>query len=283
MEILSQKRCLIGEGPIWNEFDNHLYHVNGCGQNEICVIDIQSKEIAIRELDFSVAAIGFSKEGKILISCMDGAFYLNANGIREPLYDCSKYEILFGNDAKVGPDGRFYIGTQSHKRMGIGDRIDGKLYSIDKQGDVRVLLDGLILSNGFEWSMDEKYFYHADTGTHIIKEYSFDKCNGTIKYTGRQVEVAGVDGLTIDENNFLYVACWGKGHIAIIDTAEMLIKEHIIVPANIPASCAFVGENMDKLAVVTATLGTDIEKDSNAGYTFICKMETRGRSPFLFG
>lgn len=283
MKILSDKRCVIGEGPIWNEFDNKLYNVSGCGDNEICCIDLETKENTVRKLPFGVAAMGFSNKGEMLISCLDGAFILNDDDTRTPLYDREKYEIKYGNDAKVGPDGRFYIGTQSSKRKGTGNEIDGKLYSIDKNGEVKVLLDGLILSNGFDWSMDEKWFYHTDSDTGIIKEYYFDKENGEISFTGRQVKVLGVDGFTIDQNDFLYVACWGQGHIAVVDTADMQIKEYIEVPAKIPASCGFAGENMDKLVVVTATLGADLEKDKNAGYTFIYDTGTKGRKPYLFG
>ena len=282
MEILSRKRCIIGESPVWCEFDKRIYHVNGFG-DEIRCIDLETRETTVRKLDFGVAALGFSKNGEMLISCDDGAFILNGDGTRKPLYDREKFEIKHGNDAKVGPDGRFYIGTQSSKRKGVGDAIDGRLYSIDKNGEVRVLLDGLILSNGFDWSMDEKRFYHTDSDTRLIKEYSFDKENGTISFTGRQVEIPGVDGITAGQNGFLYVACWGRGHIAVVDTSDMQIKEYITVPAKIPASCGFAGENMDKLVIVTATYGIDPETDTNAGYTLACDVNTRGRKPYLFG
>ena len=283
MDTISKHRCIIGEGPIWNEFNNKLYHVNGFGANEICSIDLKTKEFIVRKLDFGVSAMAFTKKGEMIISCKDGAFILNDDDTCTPLYDRSKYEIKYGNDAKVGPDGSFYIGTQSAKRKGVGDEIDGKLYSIDKNGIVKVLLDGLILSNGFDWSMDEKRLYHTDSDTGIIKEYDFDKEKGTIRFTGRQVNVRGVDGFTIDKNDFLYVACWGQGHIAIIDTADMQVKEYIEVPAKIPASCGFAGENMESLVVVTASLGIDVEKDVSAGFTFMKKMNVSGRKPYLFG
>lgn len=283
MDTISKHRCIIGEGPIWNEFNNKLYHVNGFGANEICSIDLKTKEFIVRKLDFGVSAMAFTKKGEMIISCKDGAFILNDDDTCTPLYDRSKYEIKYGNDAKVGPDGRFYIGTQSAKRKGVGDEIDGKLYSIDKNGIVKVLFDGLILSNGFDWSMDEKRLYHTDSDTGIIKEYDFDKEKGTISFTGRQVNVRGVDGFTIDKNDFLYVACWGQGHIAIIDTADMQVKEYIEVPAKIPASCGFAGENMGNLVVVTATLGIDVEKDVSAGFTFMKKMNVSGTKPYLFG
>lgn len=283
MEIISKHRCIIGEGPIWNEFDKKLYHVNGFGANEICCINLETKEAVVRKLDFGVSAMAFTKKGEMIISCPGGAFILNDDNTCMPLYDRSKYEIKYGNDAKVGPDGRFYIGTQSAKRKGVGDDIDGKLYSIDKNGIVKVLLAGLSLSNGFDWSMDEKYFYHTDSDTNIIKEYGFDKKNGEINFTGRKVIVEGVDGFTVDINNDIYAACWGKGHIVVIDTNSFTIKKYIDVPAHIPASCTFAGENMDKLIVVTASLYADLENDKYAGYTFVSENISKGRKPFLFG
>ena len=152
-----------------------------------------------------------------------------------------------------------------------------------KNGEVKILLDGLILSNGFEWSIDEKRFYHTDSDTKIIKEYSFNKESGEISFTGRSVVVPGVDGFTVDQNDLLYVACWGKGHIAVINTVDMQIIKYIEVPAKIPASCGFAGKDMEHFVVVSATFGTDLEKDKNAGYTFICDVKAKGRKPYLFG
>ena len=279
MRILSNKRCLVGEGPIWNPFDKKLYHVNGFGQNEICIIDIYTKECKVRKLDFDVVAMGFSKSGEMLISCRDGAFILNGDGTRKPLYNRDVFEITYGNDAKVGPDGRFYIGTQSRKRMDVGTEVDGKLYSIDKNGNVKVLLDRLLLSNGFEWSIDEKKFYHTDSDTGILKEYDFDKQSGEIHFTGRSVEVSCLDGMTVDQNNTLYVACWGRGHIAVVDTVDMKIRDYIEVPAKIPASCGFAGKDMEQLVIVTASLWTDLEIDVNAGFTYSCDLGVKGRKP----
>ena len=87
MKVLSNKRCLIGEGPIWNEFDNKVYHVNGYGDNEICCVDLETGKNTVRKLDFGVAAMGFSRKGEMLISCFDGAFILNDDNTRTPLYD----------------------------------------------------------------------------------------------------------------------------------------------------------------------------------------------------
>lgn len=282
MEILSKKRCIIGEGPIWNEFNKKLYQVNGFA-DEILEIDIHTKEVKTRKLPFGVAAMAFSKNGEMIVSCQDGAYILNPDDSRVPLYDTEIYEIKYGNDAKVGPDGRYYIGTQSSKFKGTGDTIDGKLYRIDKNGEVKVLLDGLILSNGFDWSMDGKRLYHTDNMTRIIREYDFDIEKGEVNFTGREIKVAGVDGFTIDKNDYLFVTRWGYGDIAVVDTADMKIIDYIKVPANAPASCYFAGDDMNYLVIVSASNGKDVNIDTHAGYTFISDVKTKGRKPYLFG
>jgi len=219
----------------------------------------------------------------VIVSSYDGVFILNNDNTATELYDTDKYKIQYANDMKVGPDGAIYVGTMSLKRKGISEEIDGKLYRIDKNGNVNILLDNLILSNGLEWSVNEKYFYHTDSDTNTIKEYNFDKLSGNISYTGRSIKIIGIDGFTIDENNNLFVACWGQGHIAIVDTKEMKIKDYIKIPAKIPASCSFCGENMDTLAIATANYNCDLSVDKNAGYPILLKTQTKGRKPYLFG
>ncbi len=273
MKCISDKKCIIGEGPIWNEKEQLLYFVNG-GGDEICIVDISTGAMTVRE-NINAAAIAFDTDNRIIISSKTGVYYLNDDNSQQLIYPLS-----FGNDMKVGPDGRIYVGTQSSIRVGVSDEINGKLYCIDTDGTARILLDGLSLSNGMEWSMDEKRFYHTDSDTGIIREYDYDKLSGSIKYTGRSVEVPGVDGFTIDCDDNLYVACWGYGHIAVVDTKSMTVSDHLNVPAKIPASCTFCGESMDMLAVVTASYGVDCNLDTNAGNTFVSKRIIGGRIPY---
>ena len=282
MKLICNHRCIIGEGPIWNEKEKRLYYTNGMGGNEICMLDIYTGELKTRPVDIGVAAFAFTKDNRLIVSRRDGVFILDKDNTTKELYDTTKIEISLANDMKVGPDGRIYVGTQSGKRAGISDETNGKLYSIDKNGNVRVLLNNLLLSNGLEWSIDEKRFYHTDSDTQIIKEYDFDKLNGEISFTGREIIVPGVDGFTIDNNDKLYVGCWGKGHVAVVDTLSMSVVEHIPVPAMIPTSCGFAGNNMKMLTVVTASFTADLTKDKNAGSTVMEKMNIGGRKSYLF-
>ena len=281
MKILSEKRCIIGEGPIWSDKEQKLYYTNGLG-NEICIYDFQTDETTIRPLPFNVAAFAFNTKNQLIVSHEKGVHILNNDNSLSPIYDTNKYRICNANDMKVGPDGAIYVGSQSSKRLGISNDIDGKLYRISPDGLVNVLIDNLLLSNGMEWSLDEKKFYHTDSDTRIIKEYNFDKITGKITFTGRQIRVGGVDGFTIDCDNNLYVSCWGQGHIAVIDTDIFQIKNYIPTPCKIPASCAFCGKNMNVLAITTASYKTDISTDKNAGFTILKEINTKGRLPYLY-
>ena len=280
MELISHKKCMIGEGPIWNDRKGLLYFTNGI-EKEFCQLDLQTGALTVCSIDPGATAIAFDEQDRMIVSQPDGVFLLEGD-TRLPLYDTAKYRISHANDMKVGPDGRIYVGTQSEKRKKLSDRIDGKLYSIDANGTVRVLLDGLLLSNGMEWSMDETRFYHTDSDTRIIKEYLFDRASGDITPTGRELYVPGVDGFTIDQNDDLYIACWGQGHVAVASTLDLQVREYIPVPAKKPASCAFAGTEMDQLIVVTANYGTAREGDENAGCTFGTRLAAKGRAPYRF-
>lgn len=282
MKILKQKRCIIGEGPIWSEKEGLLYFTNGYGK-ELCKYSPENDAFETISLKKDCAAFAFDKNGRLIVSRSDGVFILNDDKSTLRLYDTSKYSITYANDMKVGPDGRIYVGTQSQKRMGISSKTDGKLYSVDKFQNVKILLDGMSLSNGMAWSLNEKFFYHTDSDTGIIKEYEFDATVGEILSTGRSVNIPGVDGFTTDIDDKLYAACWGCGHIAVVDLHSMSICEHIKVPCSAPSSCCFIGKNMNILAVTSASYSVDIAEDKYAGFTFLTERAKGGKQPYLFG
>lgn len=280
MKIISDKRCIIGEGPIWNDKDKLLYFVNA-PEKKICILDLNSETLKIRRVEKACSAICFENKNRLIVAREDGVFYLNDNDTVEPLYDLNKYKITNANDMKVGPDKRIYVGTISGAKIGVSDKIDGKLYSIDKSGKVKKLLDNIAVSNGLEWSIDEKFFYHTDSNTATIKEYAFDKYKGDITYTGRKIVVqnGGVDGFTIDNRNRLVVTRWDDKDVCFVDTKTMQIAEKIAVPNSNSASCSFAGENLDLLVVVTASYDGYGAGNENSGFVFVEKRNIGGRKP----
>lgn len=282
MELLCQTRCTIGEGPLWHAGEGALYYTDGL-QKRLCRYEFATQQLTVLPTARGCAALAPTKDGRMLASCQEGVFWLDKTGQIDMIYDTGPYEIKGANDMKAGPDGRLYVGTQSSRRLGLSSALDGRLYVIDPHGRVRLLLDHMSLSNGMDWSMDEERFYHTDSDTGLISEYDFDGERGTIAFTGRQIAVPGVDGFCMGRDDCLYAACWGQGHIAVIETGAMRVVGYLPLPCRVPASCCFAGPRLDVLAVTTACYEADIGADAQAGFTVLLPGVAAGRAPYLFG
>ena len=281
MKILTEKRCVIGEGPIWNDTTQTLYFTNGF-RRELCAYHFPTETLTTRRLPFSVSALAFDTKNRMIVSHANGVHILNDDDTLSPLYDEQQYSIRYANDMKVGPDGAIYVGTISEKFRGVSDKMNGKLYRISPNGTVEMLLDGMGLPNGFDWSLDETKLYFSDTDTFLIKEFHFDKNTGKIQFSGRQVCVDGVDGLTVGQDNCLYISCSWKKYVAVVSCETLAVQSYFSPPDTFPMSCGFCGKDMEFLAITTASDTADVTKDPNAGFTFLTRMKTNGRKPYLF-
>src|SRR3954469_18325724 len=98
------------------------------------------------------------------------------------------------NEGGCDPDGRFYCGSMANdQREGAAS-----LYRLDPDGTVDVVLDGLTVSNGLEWSPDGTLAYHNDTATHSIAVYTSDREAGPADRRVLAQLEHRPDGLTVD-------------------------------------------------------------------------------------
>ena len=100
MKILTDKRCIIGEGPIWNEREQKLYFTNGFG-NEICTYDFTTEKVSVRALPFGIAAFAFDIYDRLIISHAGGVHILNEDDSLSPIYDNEKFEIKYSLETKL--------------------------------------------------------------------------------------------------------------------------------------------------------------------------------------
>jgi sugar lactone lactonase YvrE len=81
------------------------------------------------------------------------------------------------------------------------------LYRLDPDGTVHVILQGVTVSNGLEWSPDGSLAYYNDTATRRIDVFDYDPALGL---TGRRafadVAPERPDGLTVDAEGGVWVA-----------------------------------------------------------------------------
>jgi len=179
------------------------------------------------------------------------------------------------NDAKVDAKGRLWFGTMDNHEA----RPDGNLY-LYFEGRLELVDQGYLVTNGPAFSTDGSRLYHNDTGNK--KVYCFDvSLNGAL--TNKQVfidfnQYAGFpDGMTVDENDHIWIAHWSGGGISQFSPEGQQIQ-FIELPVKCPTSLTFAGEELDRLFVTSAAI-----KDSSvmAGSLFEVQINTKGFKPNL--
>jgi sugar lactone lactonase YvrE len=188
------------------------------------------------------------------------------------------------NDGACDPQGRFWAGTLADDfRSGAG-----ALYRLDPDGQVRLMLTGLTISNGLGWSPDGATMYLADSGPRVVHAFQFDPETGTIS-NGRLLvtldeDTGTPDGLTVDTNGDIWVAIYGGGQIQRY-SPDGTLREAVHLPTAQTTSCAFAGRELNRLYVTTATEGWDDEQrraQPAAGLVYRFDTDTQGRPAELF-
>ena len=145
-------------------------------------------------------------------------------------------------------------------------RLDGRsrqetLVSIDADRAVRVVADGITVSNGIGFSPEGTTMYHVDSRPGEVLAYDYDLDTGSA--SGRRVvfESSGTpDGLAVDVHGNLWVAFFGEPLVRCLSPSGAILQE-IEVPVAHPTCPEFVGAQLDRLVITTALLRmTDAER-----------------------
>ena len=96
------------------------------------------------------------------------------------------------NDGACDGAGRFWAGT-----MAIDERPGaGALYRLDPDLTVHTMLTGVSISNGIDWSLDDRRMYYVDSPTRRIDVFDFDVAAGAIANRRTFVELPADAGLS---------------------------------------------------------------------------------------
>ncbi len=156
------------------------------------------------------------------------------------------------NDGNVDARGRFFAGSMLDSEEPGG----GRLYRLDTDLAVSVVLDPVDISNGIDWSPDARTVYYSDSGPdRAVSRFDFDLDTGA--WTNRREfarlsEAEGYpDGLTVDHDGFVWIAVWGGSQVRRY-TPDGAIDAVVSVPAPLVTSCGFGGARLDTLYITTA-------------------------------
>lgn len=291
-DVLVNLHNNLGEGPIWDEQNQSLYWLDGLGckwfrRNE-------KGDISQFETSSPIGSMVLTKSGDLVAALRDGVYRINSmTGMATRFVDPESG--LTGNrfnDGKADAFGRYVVGTMSEANNDGGGKapVSGSLYSIDPNGTWIKLHGGVGISNGMAWNSTGERFYYIDSPTGCVFSYSYDMKTGLIAdecVCVRIPEMEGIpDGMTIDEEDKLWIAHWGGWCVSRYDPITGRLLGKINIPVKHVTCCAFGGKDMDQLFITTSTNGVSgIEwlKQPLAGALFVVKTGVRGRTSFRFG
>src|SRR5262249_397331 len=177
------------------------------------------------------------------------------------------------NDGSCDAAGRFWAGT-----MALDERPDaGALYRLSCDGRVEMMLRPVTISNGIDWTDDDRSMYFIDTATGSVDVFNFELTSGTISNRRTFVRIGreqgAPDGLTIDADGFVWVSLWGGG--AVHRYAPTGVLDRVVrLPVTHPTSCAFGGPELRDLYITTATVALTADqrvRQPQAGGLFRCR------------
>ena len=287
-KLWDTRKCHVGEGPVATGINNNL----------IYWVDILNNKVLWRDLDTGASGeIVTPEHVSFVLPQVNGGLILGTAlgpvAFKEPhniaalptraIADGSPDPIpMRWNDAKVGPSGEIWMGTSAYGEK--SDRIGLHRLSADGTKIERVL-SGMGLSNGLDWSPDEKTFYLIDTVALTL--YCFDYQDGQISnqrigMTFNPALEQYPDGMTVDSEGCLWIAFWNGSCLRRYSpTFELLLT--VDFPVRFVSSCAFAGPELKTLVVTTAIGDNGWHDDhESAGMTFILETDVVGKASYVF-
>lgn len=291
LEIVSDIKAELGEGPVWDYRKNILYWIDIIGK-KIFIYDSYKKNTISIKLNQHIGSLALCKTDKLLLALQNGFYFFNKEKnilkkIDDPEHGLPKNRF---NDGKCDASGRFWSGTTS------SDEIDpvGSLYYLDDSLKSKKIFNKVIISNGITWSMDNKKMYYIDSPRREV--YSFDYSINTAEIKNKKVlikvpeKLGYPDGMTIDIGGDLWIAHWGSYFICRWDSKKGKLIDKIKIPVKRVSCCTFGGGNLDELYITTAQrgfpeIGKPLDKNSVTPYDgllFKITTDTKGLGTYLF-
>jgi len=287
-ELILDSRATLGEGVCWDA-ERHLLYWVDILEKEIHVFDPSTGNDHCIRIDHYVGAVACSSDGRLILATQQGFAKLDTDTEElTPICDpeshlpCNRF-----NDGKCDPVGRFWAGTMDLEGQGNG----GSLYRLDPDRSVHRMVENVTISNGLAWSSDDKVMYYIDTGRSNVSAFDYDSDTGSIKCRRTVIQFdrnwGHPDGMTIDEEDMLWVAHCGSGCVARWNPRSGKLLEKIELPVSLVTNCVFGGRDLDTLFISSAriTLNDDeIAQQPLAGGIFCVNPGIKGRvTPSFYG
>jgi sugar lactone lactonase YvrE len=285
VELVLDAGADLGEAPSWDAESRLLLWVDITG-GLVHRFDPGTERDEVFEAGQPVGAAVPTSSGRIALAATSGFLLLDpATGSLERVADVeAEVPGTMMNDGKCDPAGNFWAGTKDIQ----GRRPLGSLYRLDADHHLSKVLTDVTISNGLGWSPDRRTMYYIDSTTYRIDAFDYDVTSGAVSNRRPHVEIPrswGLpDGMTVDEEGFLWVAFWGGSAVRRL-TPDGRGVFTVEMPVSLVTSCAFGGDDLSDLYVTSARnslSGEQLMEQPFAGGLFRSRPGVRGLASHTF-
>ena len=200
---------------------------------------------------------------------------LDDAGERTDLPDVFDDTSVRFNDGGCDPGGTFYCGTMAYDQAPGR----GRLFRFAADGSPEVVLSSVSVSNGFWFSPDGSLAYYNDTPTQHVDVFDWSPETGLTNrrhFAEIDPDDGSPDGLTVDADGYVWVACWGGSAVRRF-APDGRLDEVIEVPASQVSSCTLGGPNGDTLFITTSRENLSDDEAGAAGALFVIERAAPGQ------
>jgi sugar lactone lactonase YvrE len=283
VELVLDARAELGEGPVWDTASGRIFWVD-ITRGLVHRFDPATSSDEAIDVGRPVGAAVPTASGSLALAIEDGFAIMDPGTGRVDTVAAVAPAGTMMNDGTCDPGGRFWAGTKDAQ----GERPIGSLYRMDPDRTVVEVLTGIAISNGLAWSPDARTMYYIDSPTYGVDAFDFDPETADVSNRRRVVDLPrgyGLpDGMTIDEEGFLWVAFWSGSAVRRFAPDGRVVAQ-VRFPASQVTSCAFGGDDLSDLYVTSARIGlspAQLEREPHAGGLFRLQPGVRGlpQQPF---
>lgn len=245
IEVFSEDRNALGEGPLWDVEEQRLYWIDSYGP-AVYSSDVKGGDRKHWPLPEPVGSLALRRKGGAIVALRSGFHALDFKTGKVTLIAETQPGELTPrlNDGKVDRQGRFVAGSMDfEERNGVG-----KLFRLDADLSVHELDSGIICSNGPCWSLDGKTLYFADTGKRLIYAYDYDTATGNVRsrrvFTSFEKLRGLPDGATVDAEGYVWSCEVYSGRLIRFDP-NGVVDRIVGLPVQSTTSLIFGGPNLD--------------------------------------
>jgi sugar lactone lactonase YvrE len=284
-ELIYDAHAELGEGPVWLESSAELLWVD-IEAGDLHWLDPVAREDRSLHVEGPLGAAVPDRDGGVVLTLPGRVcrFRAGADELEELVSIPAEPDIRM-NDAACDRQGRLFTGSMPDDESSPR----GALYRVDADLRVELVLDGLTISNGIDWSPDDTRMYFVDSVTRRVDVLDYDSASGAA--TNRRPfhtladDIPGMpDGLCVDREGSLWVAIWGGSRVLGI-SPEGHVHTQISLPTSQITSCAFGGPGLSTLFVTSAAIALGaavLAAEPHAGGLFAIDVGVAGFAPTPF-